>query len=281
MKKGKLVITFGSQIISYMLAKKIPIKVLCFTKLTNFQWQLIEKFFENQEKRGRKRKKDTRMVVNAILKMVRVGGQWRNLDEVYGPWESIYYYFRKWKKDGTWGRILQKLVKDERVRQGKDAQASAGAIDSQSVKKSAFVSSDCGIDGNKKINGRKRSILVDTLGLPLVIHVGPANEQDGQAGLNILPQIRDISTRMELIRADGTYKGEFKDAAYWYGYEVEISQKPESTKGFIPQIGRWQVERSFSWFNGFRRLSKEYEKLAQSSVAFIQLAFISIILARI
>lgn len=280
-KKWKLVVTFGSQIISYMSAKKIPISVLCFTKLTNFQWQLIENFFENQEKRGRKRKKNIRHVVNGILKMVRTGAQWRNIDEVYGPWQSIYYYFRKWKKDGTWGRILKKLVENERIRQGKNAEPSAGAIDSQSVKKSSFISDDCGIDGNKKINGRKRSILVDTLGLPLVIHVGPANEHDGQAGLNILHQISDISGRMELIRADGTYKGEFKEAAFWYGYEVEISQKPESATGFVPQKGRWQVERSFSWFNGFRRLSKEYEKLAESSVAFIQLAFISIILARI
>lgn len=279
-KKRKLVVTFGSQIISYMLAKKISIIVLCFTKLTNFQWQLIEKFFENQEKRGRKRKKNIRHVVNGILKMVRTGAQWRNIDEVYGPWQSIYYYFRKWKKEGTWGRILKLLVENERIRQGKNAQASASAIDTQSVKKGSFVSLDCGIDGNKKINGRKRSLLVDTLGLPLVIHVGPANEHDGQAGLNILHQISNISERMKLIRADGTYKGDFQNASFWYEYEVEITQKPESAKGFIPQKGRWQVERSFSWFNGFRRLSKEYEKLAESSVAFIQLAFISIILAR-
>lgn len=279
-KKGKLVITFGYQIISYMQAKKIPIKVLCFTNLTNFQWQLVEKFFENQDKRGKKRKKNIRSVVNAILKIVRTGVQWRNIDEVYGPWQSIYYYFRKWKKDGTWGRILQELVANERIKRGRNAQASASAIDSQSVKKSAFVSLDCGIDGNKKINGRKRSILVDTQGFPLVIHVGPANEHDGQAGLNILHQIKAVSQRMSLIRADGTYKGEFEQAAFWYDYEVEITQKPESVKGFVPQKGRWQVERSFAWLNGFRRLSKEYEKLPESSVAFIQIAFIAIILAR-
>lgn len=98
------------------------------------------------------------------------------MDKNYGPWQSIFYYFRKWKKEGTWGRILQELVVNERIARGKNGQSSAGAIDSQSVKKSSFVALDCGVDGNKKINGRKRSLLVDTLGLPLVIHIGPANE---------------------------------------------------------------------------------------------------------
>jgi putative transposase len=264
-----------------MLQKKYPIKTLCFSKLTDFQWQLIKKLLENQEKRGRKREKDMRLVVNGILKVVRTGCQWRNTDESYGPWQSLYYYFRKWKLDGTWSRVLSQLVESERVRVGRSAKASAGAIDSQSVKKGAFISEDCGIDGNKKINGRKRTIFVDTLGLPLAIHVGAANEHDGQAGINILAQIQQSSDKMQLIRADAGYKGEFKEAAFWYNYEVEIAQKPESQKGFIPQAGRWQVERSFSWFNFFRRLDKDHEKTTASAVTFIQLAFISIILARI
>ena len=105
-------------------------------------------------------------------------------------------------------------------------------------------------------------------------------KHDGQAGLNVLAQIKAVSDRLSLIRADGTYKGAFKEAAFWYDYEVEITQKPETPQGFVPQKGRWQVERTFGWLNFFRRLSKDYEKTTESSVAFVQLAFISIILAR-
>jgi transposase len=231
--------------------------------------------------------------VDGLLKLTRSGIQWRNLEEkptLYPAWESLYYYFRKWQKQGIWGEILVLLVGQERKRVAKQGQASVAAVDSQSVKKGSLINLDTGIDGNKNVNGRKRHLAVDTLGLPLALHVSAANKQDGVEGLELLWQLDKASSRLELIRADGAYKGDFTTYAGYYHWQVEITQKPESVKGFVPQKGRWQVERSgpattvhrlYAWFNFFRRLSKDYEKTVESSLTFMQLAFIDIILARI
>lgn len=251
-----------------------------FRPLTDSQWEVIEKIVDS----GRKRKHSLREVVDGILKITRTGTQWRNLEEkpmLYPAWESLYYYFQQWQKQGIWGEILASLVQKERERQGKLAQASAVAVDSQSVKKGSLISVETGIDGNKNVNGRKRHIAVDTLGLPLALHVSAANKHDGQEGIELLWQLDKASDRLSLIRADQAYKGDFTTCADYYQWRVEVTQKPESAQGFIPQTGRWQVERSFSWFNFFRRLSRDFEKTIESSVAFMQLAFIDIILARI
>lgn len=249
-----------------------------FTELTDPQWKNIEKFFDSQ----RKREHSLRTILNAILWITRVGAQWRNMESKYPPWQSVYYYFRKWRKSGLLGEVLAHLVEQDRERQGRESEASAVAVDSQSVKKVAFVSIETGIDGNKKTNGRKRSLAVDVLGLPVGIHVGAANEHDGQAGIELLWQIEKASSRVELITTDAAYKGEFTEiVTEVYGWKVETTQKPESAKGFVPQSKRWQVERSFGWLNFFRRLVRDFEKLPESAAMFIQLAFISIILARL
>ena len=248
-----------------------------FTELTDSQWQYIKDLVDS----GRKRKYCLRTILNAIFKITRTGCQWRNLDEKYPPWESVYYYFRKWHKDGTWSMVLIYLVQKEQVRQGRDPEASMAAVDSQSVKKSSFISLDTGFDGGKKINGRKRHIAVDALGLPLAMHISAANVFDGQAGIELLWQIQDASSRMELIRGDQHYRGYFTECVSYYKWKIDTEQRPESTKGFIPESGRWQVERSFGWLNFFRRLTRDYEKTTESSLTFIQLAFIDIILSRL
>jgi putative transposase len=248
-----------------------------FTPLTDSEWQFISKFVNTQ----RKRKYDLRVIINAILWVNKTGLQWRELKETHYPkWQIVYYYFRVWKDAGVFFSILREVVKIERLRQNHQEEPSAGAIDSQSVKKGMMVSESAAIDGNKKVNGRKRHFVVDSLGLPIVISVTAANVYDGNEGKELLPEIKKVSSRMELIRADDTYKGSFVEEAKHYGWVIEFGQKPESKKGFVPQKGRWQVERSFSWMNPFRRLSKDYEKTVESSVAFISLAFIDLILAR-
>lgn len=176
--------------------------------------------------------------------------------------------------------LIAHLVGIERTRQGKKSQATAGAIDSQSVKKVGLISLETGIDGAKFVNGRKRNIVVDTLGLPLAIYVCAANIHDSICGIELLPILSHTAKELKLIRADNAYKGEFITSAGWCGYTVEISQKPPSEKGFVPQTGRWQVERTFAWQNFYRRLTKDFEKTVESSVSFIQLAFVSIILAK-
>jgi len=144
-----------------------------------------------------------------------------------------------------------------------------------------FLDEETGIDGGKKIHGRKRHLLVDTLGLPLAVHVSSANTGDFLGGFEILAHIEKDQERLKLIRADQHDAKAFAEGAQWFDIEVEVTKKPNSGKGFVPQKGRWQVERSFAWMSFFRRLSKDYERLAESSVAFIQRMFISIILARL
>lgn len=182
---------------------------------------------------------------------------------------------------GILKKLLSGLVIKERVRQKRAPYASRVAIDSQSVKEVRFISLESGIDGGKKVNGRKRHLAVDSLGLPVAISVTSAQVHDGQGGFELLGQVEESSDRLQAICADLAYRGEFSDVVEnIYKGKIEITQKPESTKGFVPQKGRWQVERSISWLNFFRRLSKDYERTTASAVAFIQLAFCSIILAR-
>ena len=247
-----------------------------FTELFDSQWEVIEKFLEGH----RPKKHSLRIMVNAILWITRTGSQWRNMESRYPAWQSVYYYFQHWKNSGTLGKILAYLVECERKRQGREAHASATAVDSQSTKKSPFVCLDTGLDGGKLVNGRKRHLLVDTLGLPLAIHVSSADTSDAVGGYDLLWQAEKRSNRLQLIRGDQAYANQFRQAASYYGWEVDTAQRPPSERGFIPQTGRWQVERSFGRTNFFRRVTKDYEKTVESSVAFLQLMFISIILAR-
>ena len=251
-----------------------------FTELTDSQWQYIEKTLEKEQGK-RKRQHDLREIFNAIIWMTRTGVQWRNLDSKYPGWHIVYYYFSKWHRLNILKKLLSDLVSKERVRQKREPCASLVAIDSQSVKKVSFISLESGIDGGKKINGRKRHLAVDSLGLPIAISVTSAQIHDSQGAYELLWQLEESSGRLSTICADLAYRGEFSEVVEnIYKWKMEIAQKPESKQGFVPQKGRWQVERSFSWMNFFRRLSKDYEKTTASAIAFIQLAFCSIILAR-
>lgn len=264
---------------SKVMAKKIlAFRRKKFSELTDSQWQSIADLVDVAK---RKRKNSLRSVLNAVMKVNSTGMQWRELDEKYPPWQSVYYYFRKWQKDGTFKLILRYLHQRIRLQLGRQAEPSMVAVDSQSVKKGPLVSQETGIDGGKNINGRKRHFAVDCIGLPLAIHVTAANVQDGQAGLDLLWQMDEGSKRLSLIHADRAYQREFQVAASYYNWQVQITQKPESQKGFVPQKGRWQVERSFAWLNFFRRLDKDHEKTTPSAIAFNQLAFIVIILANL
>lgn len=261
-----------------MAKKSLAFRRKKFSELTDSQWQSIEDLVEIKKRR---RKNSLHKVLNAIMKVNSTGMQWRELDEKYPPWQSVYYYFRKWQKDGTFRLILRYLRQKMRLQVGREAQPSMAAVDSQSVKKGPLVSQDSGIDGGKNINGRKRHFAVDAIGLPLAIHVTAANINDGMAGFDLLWQMDEESKRLSLIRADHSYQGEFQIAASYFNWKVEITQKPESQKGFVPQKGRWQVERSFAWLNFFRRLDKDHEKTVLSAIAFNQLAFIVIIFANL
>lgn len=144
------------------------------------------------------------------------------------------------------------------------------AADSQSIKLVPFLSKSRGLDGNKKINGRKRQVLVDTFGLVWATFVHAANLPDTQAGTKLIEKVKGNIPRLKKILIDQGYKGTFADCAEQVlGVEVEVAAKPESTKGFIPIAKRWVVERTFAWFNFYRRLSKDYEQNPENSAAWL------------
>jgi len=247
--------------------------------LTDSQWEVIKEYLPVQ----RKRKHDLRLVVNAILHLLRTGEQWRNLSESSVPWRSVYYYFRKWKSDVTLEGLNSRLNQRERKRQGKKVTPSMVCIDSQSIKVAPFIKNDKGIDGNKKVNGRKRHILVDTLGLTWAVVVHAADLPDGTQAHLLVEHLLGYLPRLQKILVDQAYKIAFVE---WVenniaGLEVEPASKPPSTKGFIPIKWRWVNERTFGWLNFFRRHSKDYEKTVQSAEAWILWANCQIILNRL
>lgn len=250
-----------------------------FEALTDSQWEIIKEYLPVQ----RNRKYDLREIVNAILSILRIGGQWRNLEEKYPPWRSVYYYFRKWKMDGTLIRLNAALNRRERVRQKKQPTPSMVCIDSQSVKVATFIKEDKGVDGNKKVNGRKRHLLVDTLGLVWAVVVHAADIHDGTKAHLLVGHLLGYLPRMKKILVDDAYKKVFLS---WVvdnilGIEVEFASKPPSSLGFVPVKWRWVNERTFGWLNFFRRHSKDYEKTVESSEAWILWTNCQIIMSRL
>ena len=251
-----------------------------FEELTDSHWEVIEKVLDDQ----RARQHSLRTVLNAILWVNRTGLQWRELGRSTYPccWQSVYYYFRKWKLAGVWEQLLDTLTVLERRRREREETPRLLAVDSQSVKTVAFVSEQTGIEGGKCVNGRKRHIAVDTLGLPWAMVVTAANVSDTAAGCQLVDRLHGKVPRLEKIAADHGYRSTFIEHVEGrYGWEVEIRQKPESAKGFVPEKNRWPVERSFGWLNFRRRLAKEYEKTVESAEAMLQIAFISFLLNRL
>jgi transposase len=249
-----------------------------FQKLTDSQWEVIKNLFPEQKKCTL----SLRTVLDAIFWLLRTGSQWRNLDSKFPKWTAVYHHFRKWKNDGRFEKMNKLLNEKERIRAKKEKTSSMVSIDSQSVKIAPLIEEDKGIDGGKRVNGRKRHIITDTMGLVWGVLVTAANLHDGKQGIVLFGQVKTQLKRLKKILADGTYKGSFEKFVGEVSQAVvEISSRPPTQRGFVPIKFRWTVERSFGWFNFFRRLSKDYEKTIESSVAWIFLANSKIILNRI
>lgn len=238
-----------------------------YERLTDSQWEVMKEYLPVQ----RKRKHDLREIVDAILWILRIGAQWRNLPDNHPPWKSVYYYFRKWKQNGTLQKMNEGLNQKERKRQGKTATPSMLSIDRQSIKAGPFVSRDKGIDGNKRVNGRKRHIVTDTLGLVWFVVAHAANLADGTMANKVVEPLTGYLHRLKKILADAAYEKVFRDWVYenMLGVELILSSKPPSTKGFVPVKWRWVTEQTFGRFNYFRRLDKDHEKTVQSSEAWV------------
>lgn len=252
------------------------------TDLTDAQWEYVRPFLPVSNGQGRP-PLDIRQVLNALLYLLIGGIPWRLLPNDFPNRKSVYHYFWKWRKDDTWGRIYEALYKSERERQGRAPEASAGCLDSQSVKNVGGAQEARGYDAGKKITGRKRHLLVDTLGLPIAVKVTAASVSDQAGARELLAEMKGKVLHLQKIWVDGTYRGADWHAAVKkdYGIELEVVQNEPGVKGFVPQAKRWVVERTFGWLVQARRLVREYEKLAASTEAMIKLALIRLLLRRL
>lgn len=249
--------------------------------LTNEQWAQLEPFLPKPHGAGAPRRVNMREVINAILYVGRTGCQWRYLPHDLPPWEKVYYYYKRWRDDGTWERLNRELRIEIRQSMGKDAEPSAAILDSQTVKTSE-TSGVRGYDAGKKVNGIKRHMLVDTLGLVLTVLVLPADTQDVIGARLLLTKVKGCLPRLQKIWADGGYTGSLigwvKELCGWV---LEIVKRSDRSRGFVVLHHRWIVERSFGWLNRSRRLSKNFERLNASSEAMVYLAMLPLMTRRL
>lgn len=246
--------------------------------LNDIQWAIIMPLLIlSTSKAGRPAKYPLREIINAILYLVHTGSQWRELPHDFPPWRSVYYYFRKY--DQLWPTIHRAIHSALREDLGKKPEPSAAIIDSQSVKASQMAESR-GFDGNKKIKGRKRHLVVDTLGFPLVVKVHDANLSDSKQAFDIMNILFFWFADIKIIWADSAYIGEL--ATYlWCAFlcKLEIAQTPKG-QGFQVVPVRWIIERTFGWLQWDRRLNIDYERLSLTAENMVYMASIGKMLRR-
>ncbi len=252
------------------------------TNLSDAQWAILKPLLPRIAKRGRP-PTDRRQVINALLYVLKGGITWRMLPAGFPPWKTVHSLFRKWIRDGVWEKLNKCLRSLVRKQHGKRARPTAAVLDSQSVK-SAGLAETVGYDAGKKIKGRKRHLLVDTLGLVLSVLVTAASVPERLGAQTLLQEALGPFAWLKRLWVDGGYSG--PEFAQWVRdlrpkLEVEVVKRSDDIQGFTVLPHRWVVERTFGWLMHHRRLVRDYERTATSSEAWIFLVMIRLQLRRL